>query len=138
MNGERRKVMNAKHTPGEWHAEVCPYGVRIHSDESRDLAWLGHSTSRDKTENIANGKLMAASPALLEALEESTKLIEELYGWEPIEARPLSEMGDTYRGPRKDMPKGMFEFSNEAGIPPEELALRFSLITAAINKAKGL
>ena len=64
-----------QYTPGSWRADITPHGVSIRAgapgtrDAANSIAWLGDSNLRPSAENEANAHLMAAAPALLEALE---------------------------------------------------------------------
>lgn len=64
-----------KHTPGPWYiSETGPrYSINAGTggDSTRHIAMVSsyEKFEEDKEENIANSKLMAAAPDLLEALE---------------------------------------------------------------------
>lgn len=63
-----------KHTPGPWRIELGRYGVprAIRGPESAEfrniINWNGLS-SPSRPESVANARLIAAAPDLLEALE---------------------------------------------------------------------
>ena len=64
-----------KHTPGKWQVhERFPHCYAIaNCDEHgvrKSIAWLGQSTNKSNEENLANARLIACAPELLEALED--------------------------------------------------------------------
>lgn len=66
---------NAKHTPGPWHFFNSGAGL-IRSENGKTIAQLksvsrqGFRKAADLDEEVANAQLIAAAPALLEALRE--------------------------------------------------------------------
>jgi hypothetical protein len=57
-------------TPGPWEIdERFPGSYAIEPN----VAWLGASSSHQNGENLANARLIAAAPELLEALEEMAR-----------------------------------------------------------------
>lgn len=77
---ERRKMKNAKFTPGNWKVLTRvgndkSFCVRVGLDEEHTVTWLDfwtdtHCTSqKSQDEQLANARLIAAAPELLEALK---------------------------------------------------------------------
>jgi len=68
-------MTQAKHTPGPWEAQINPRfdDIEVHSDHGVRLADVndvnGLTFAPERPEAIANARLMAAAPDLLEALE---------------------------------------------------------------------
>ncbi len=64
----------SKHTPGPWHATVPPssdiHFIRnIDSDDAGQIAKVRVGPVLEQAEALANARLIAAAPDLLEALE---------------------------------------------------------------------
>lgn len=60
--------MNTKHTPGPWHLGKRAAAKAIYGDKGEEVCqMLGHFNADD--ENLANARLIAAAPELLEALQ---------------------------------------------------------------------
>jgi len=80
-------MSEAKHTPGPW--EWVPGKRSFQGSIEPDICDFGDDTTYYPTEgappNLANARLIAASPCLLEALERCLNFIENTE----------SEMGDT-------------------------------------------
>ena len=69
------------HTPGPWQTTQNPVDITVHSDR-RLVAGVRLGKGPRGAEDEANARLIAAAPALLEALEE---LYEEAYrGFDPL------------------------------------------------------
>ena len=63
--------MNTTHTPGPWRiSSIGSYGLTI-GDEKQIIG----TVHGDNSESIANARLIAAAPDLLEALEYAAELI---------------------------------------------------------------
>lgn len=71
-----------KHTPGPWtfYTEPQPNGCPIVGSRGLMIAMLAHSVlySEQKNEAIANARLIAAAPDLLEAMQWAVKELERL------------------------------------------------------------
>src|SRR5690606_30077650 len=65
-------------------------------------------------------RLLAAAPAMKAGLTEALAIIRALYQCEPIGAAWTGD-DEAWRGCRKDMPAGMTEVNNQAGVHPDEL-----------------
>ena len=71
---------NAKHTPGPWHFFNSGAGL-IRSENGKTIAQLksvlrqGFRKAADLDEEVANARLMAAAPVMLEALRYAAELI---------------------------------------------------------------
>ena len=60
---------NNSHTPGPWNTFTKMPGV--YAESGREIVFHAHlSRSADESERLANARLIAAAPELLEALEE--------------------------------------------------------------------
>lgn len=76
---EEKTKSEAKHTPGPWKSTVLRYGARIESDGA-SVAWVGPDDTRECADGrivevmtkraVANARLIAAAPDLLEALKD--------------------------------------------------------------------
>jgi hypothetical protein len=68
------------HTPGPWHADIyCVWAGGIYV--------AGTKTGLPVEQQIANARLIAAAPELLEALEAYTKMYDEVQpagGWQGV------------------------------------------------------
>jgi hypothetical protein len=62
-----------KHTPGPWHIGMKP-GPIIYGPSGEQVACL-FPAMLDNQENKANARLIAAAPALLEALQETLRVL---------------------------------------------------------------
>lgn len=90
---ERRERLSAKrkakamgHTPGPWR--VHPFDGHVSAGERLVANCMGHSDNQNphcRDENIANARLIAAAPSLLEACED----IARYYGIDPGSNSPL-------------------------------------------------
>ncbi len=64
------------HTPGPWRAEFRNHDARIIAEAEHEVAgvWTLRSTSGERDQNrdvmVANARLIAAAPELLDALEK--------------------------------------------------------------------
>ena len=71
------------HTPGPWHWTTHPDGTMITNDSGASLAlWPSQGGS---VEQCANGRLMAAAPDLLAALQKLIGAIDRLPGNNPLD-----------------------------------------------------
>jgi hypothetical protein len=61
------------HTPGPWHAEGSV--VTNDQDEIVSTCFIGFCARKDRDEDHATARLIAAAPDMLEALEEIMKTI---------------------------------------------------------------
>ena len=60
------------HTPGPWIVRDIEYGALIGAVawvKFGPVAWVGFGTARCKEEHMANARLMAAAPELLDTLQ---------------------------------------------------------------------
>ena len=80
-NTESNEQVKAGHTPGKWHAAtlrtqgIAP-GCDIGSDNNSNIAIVHHQPDdRSAAETIANARLIAASPMLLEACRTARSAI---------------------------------------------------------------
>lgn len=67
--------MSAQHTPGPWSlevAEITQTGDLFCAIDGVDSAGVVYATLRDRDELLANARLIAAAPELLEADEKLT------------------------------------------------------------------
>lgn len=65
--------MSVKHTPGPWYAWHNEAGIGVgktHGNESDIAHCDGFDSDRSAAEELANARLIAASPELLASLEE--------------------------------------------------------------------
>ena len=81
--------MGTKHTPGEWTQSKFANGNIVSKETGRLVAnCMGYSTNMDNGEHIkeslANAKLIAAAPELLEALKNCLFGVEKMIGWEEV------------------------------------------------------
>jgi len=106
----------SKHTPGPWQTETVDSVVRIHGGVFAGAAravvevadvWVPDGENGDAAQ-VANARLIAAAPDLLEALKEAREVVE----------------GDIETGPMED----------EASLHARALLVK---IDAAIAKATG-
>lgn len=72
-----------QHTPGPWDAEVPPSCMLctrdIRSDDGKTIALIGYRDyANDVSEDVANARLIAAAPDLLEAACRALDLLENL------------------------------------------------------------
>ncbi|TCV66323.1 hypothetical protein [Neorhizobium sp. S3-V5DH] len=58
------------HTPGPWTVDGAPDNQIVWSGPDNRVCFLAHSNGRDEDRDISNGRLIAAAPELLLALEE--------------------------------------------------------------------
>lgn len=78
--------METKHTPGPWES-VGRAVYTAHENPSREIIWDGHNTrSAGNDEQLANARLIAAAPELLEACQA-------MIAWDDAEnnAKPYSD-----------------------------------------------
>lgn len=66
-------MRTAKHTPGPWLLD----GTYVYQDDAtgRTIADCAHNKNRDRAEQVANAKLIAAAPELLDALRDALKAL---------------------------------------------------------------
>ena len=84
--------MKIKHTPGEW---LLHENLRsINSEENLSIAdvWYNNTTMVTEEEGLANAKLIAASPNLLEACEIAYKICDKLQYPTENELKTLSTL----------------------------------------------
>lgn len=67
--------MNTKHTPGPWHVGMKP-GPAVYGPEGEQVAGL-FVPMLPEEENRANARLIAAAPALADALQWALEQIED-------------------------------------------------------------
>ena len=71
--------MNIKHTPGPWHyvKRTCGDGGSgtVTGPDNRSIMACNNSVDRTKEEKLANARLIAAAPDLLEALREAADIL---------------------------------------------------------------
>lgn len=60
----------SKHTPGPWHHTTMLHGVQGIYGPDRYMVADAGNTRRSVAEQVANARLIAAAPELLEALQE--------------------------------------------------------------------
>lgn len=65
-------MSESKHTPGPWTVDGPPYNQIVWSSAENRVCFLAHSNGLDDERDIANGRLIAAAPDLLEALTRLT------------------------------------------------------------------
>lgn len=76
--------MSAQHTPGPWiigdennsHAQVCIGATDMTADMSRESSYTGQMVM-SREEMLANARLIAAAPDLLEALDKVWPFLQE-------------------------------------------------------------
>lgn len=61
--------MDSKHTPGPWVVDGPPDNQIVWSDAEHRICFLAHSAGMNNQRDLANGRLIAASPELVEALK---------------------------------------------------------------------
>ena len=67
----------SKHTPGPWGYVFTDYGIVVDANAGKtDIAAVTHRV--DDSVEIANAKLLASAPELLEALKEAESFIAAL------------------------------------------------------------
>ncbi len=91
ISDEGGKIMNAKHTPGPWETDGTV--VRAMGNDDFEVDLTENSTPFPTTD--ANARLIAATPELLDALEQAYEYIGEIMGpsdrdGEPDEANILT------------------------------------------------
>ena len=88
--------MNTKHTPGPWtirydrednEVNGAIIGATITAEPTRAVACIYGIETNERTARIANARLIASAPELLDALEKSANVI----------AHCISEMPEAYR-----------------------------------------
>jgi len=75
INGIKRDLKRGRHTPGPWHLDATNCIHRSGDDPDRTLLAAIRFMGGDNAEGIANARLMAAAPELLDALEQAEKEI---------------------------------------------------------------
>lgn len=64
------------HTPGPWtDSPLSDSGITIRSNDHRDVAWV---LSQLPTETTANARLIAAAPALLDAVRLTFRVLQNM------------------------------------------------------------
>ena len=90
--------MSAGHTPGPWEmdcktrpTEVCiVHGLPPHGDEGQKWAYIRGAIGyweADENENLANARLIAAAPELLNELENCLDLLNLTFPDVPVDSR---------------------------------------------------
>lgn len=69
--------MQTTHTPGPWHIAAAQDRTYPHAIESRDSSFDGFQLAR--CVNPADARLIAAAPAMLEALRDLVEVTPETY-----------------------------------------------------------
>lgn len=90
--GERGVVEMAEHTPGPWNVEVLksnPNEVYVVGANGRSVAYVIHNDDERKQQR-PDAALIAAAPAMLEALEYITSWNPDKGKWNPETARDLA------------------------------------------------
>ena len=100
-------MSNSKHTPGKWEQ----YFNLVKSENGENIC-LVNTGPKQISEALANAAIIAAAPEMMEALEKCESYIHDL------EAENFSDLS--------------------AGIQADnDLSIAYSLMKAAIKKAKG-
>lgn len=82
-----------KHTPGPWTFDKKSVVKRVFSDYGGGLRNLGtHICTLADGPDIANARLIAAAPELLEALEDAVSVLVKEYGFEARDSEYIKEL----------------------------------------------